>query len=166
MWTDCNVVILYVKRKEGGRGVMSVERCVREERNSLGFYVANSEEILIRGVAAADTVSTENTVMSGEFKKQKAQALLFAAQEQDIRTNYVKHHIDKTSESPLCRLCGKKCESVQHLVSGCEILAQREVLWVINVQCDNVIKTRRTDLILIDKKERKGIIIDIAVPAD
>ena len=28
---------------------MSVECCVREEENSLGFYVANSEENLIKG---------------------------------------------------------------------------------------------------------------------
>ena len=54
------------------------------------------------------------------------EALLCAAQEQAIRTNYVKHYIDKTSESSLCRLCGKKGESVQHLVSGCEKLAQKE----------------------------------------
>ena len=54
------------------------------------------------------------------------EALLCAAQEQAIRTNYVKHYIDKTSESPLCRLCGRKGESVQHLVCGCEKLAQKE----------------------------------------
>ena len=54
---------------------MSVERCVKEEENSLGFYVANSEENLIRGVAAAEIINTEDTVMSGEFKKQKAQEL-------------------------------------------------------------------------------------------
>ena len=36
------------------------------------------------------------------------EALLCAAQEQAIRTNYIKRHIHKTSESPLCRLCGKK----------------------------------------------------------
>ena len=35
------------------------------------------------------------------------EALLFAAQEQAIRRNYVKHHVDKTSKSPLFRLCGK-----------------------------------------------------------
>ena len=135
--------------------------------------------------------------------------MLCAANEQVIRTNYVKHHIDKTSESPLCRLCGKKGESVQHLVGGCEKLAQKEykrqhdnvakkfhwdlckknglehtekwyehvpegaaeneqvkVLWDINVQCDNAIEARRPDIILIDKREQKGIIIDIAVPAD
>ena len=36
------------------------------------------------------------------------EALLCAAQEQAIRRNFVKSHIVKTSESPLCRLCGKK----------------------------------------------------------
>ena len=36
------------------------------------------------------------------------EALLCAAQEQDIRTNYMKHNIDKTCENPMCRLCGKK----------------------------------------------------------
>ena len=41
-----------------------------------------------------------------------------------------------------------------------------QVLWDINIQCDNVIEARRTDIILIDKKERNGIIINIAVPAD
>ena len=41
-----------------------------------------------------------------------------------------------------------------------------KVLWDINVQCDNVIEARRPHTIVIDKKERKGIIIDIAVPAD
>ena len=54
------------------------------------------------------------------------EAFLCAAQEQAIRTNYIKHHIDKTSGSPLCRLYGKKGESVQHLLSGCEKLAQEE----------------------------------------
>ena len=53
---------LYIKRKEGGRGLMRVERCVREEENSLGFYVADSEENLIRGVAAAETINTGDTV--------------------------------------------------------------------------------------------------------
>ena len=41
-----------------------------------------------------------------------------------------------------------------------------EVLWDINIQCDILILARRPDLIVIDKKEQKGIIIDIAVPDD
>ena len=98
---------------------------------------------------------------------------------------------------------------MQHLISGCEKLAQKEykrrhdnvakkihwdlckknglehtekwyehvpegaveneevkVLWNIDVQCDNVMEARRPDIILIDRKEQKGIIIDISVPAD
>ena len=47
---------LYVKRKEGGRDLISVERCIREEESSLGFYVANLEENLIRAVSAAETI--------------------------------------------------------------------------------------------------------------
>ena len=60
---------LHINRKERVRGLASVERCVREKENSLGFYVANSEENLIRGVAAAEEISTEDTVTGGEFKK-------------------------------------------------------------------------------------------------
>ena len=41
-----------------------------------------------------------------------------------------------------------------------------KVLRDINVHCDNVIEARRPDIILIDKKERKRITIDIAIPAD
>ena len=40
------------------------------------------------------------------------------------------------------------------------------MLWDINAQCDNVTEARRPDIIVIDKKEQKGIIIDIAVPAN
>ena len=54
------------------------------------------------------------------------EALICAAQEQSLRTNYVKFHIDKTAESPLCRLCGNKGESVNHIVSECSKLAQKE----------------------------------------
>lgn len=159
---------LYVKRKNGGRGLSSIEQVVRGEENSLGFYVLNSEETLIKGVRASETINTEGTINSNDFKRQKSQelkdrwsekrmygqfirnrpeevdrekswtwlsrgdlkpeteALLCAAQEQALRTNYVKYHIDKTADTSLCRLCGKSGESVQHIVSGCEKLAQRE----------------------------------------
>ena len=41
-----------------------------------------------------------------------------------------------------------------------------KMLWDINIQFHNVIQARRQDIIVIDKKKRKGIIIDIDVPAD
>ena len=59
-----NVDRLYIKRKEGGRGMMVVEHCIREEEISLVFCVANSEENVIKGVAAAETINTEDTATS------------------------------------------------------------------------------------------------------
>jgi len=47
-----NVDRLYLKRNEGGRGLMSVEDCVRIEENNLEGYMTNSLESLI--VAAND----------------------------------------------------------------------------------------------------------------
>ena len=242
---------LYVKRKDGGRGLISIERCVKEEESSLKCYVAKSEEKLLKGVAKFEklnanemeeirdlkarneTQSKERWTekkMHGQFVrdlkddvnkkntwkwlskcdlKVGTESLICAAQEQAIRTNYVKYHIDKTAESPLCRLCGKAGESIQHIVSACGKLAQKEykrrhdnvarkihwdickekglecsekwyehapegvvenddvkLLWDMNIQCDNVIEARRPDLVLVEKKEHTGIIIDITVPAD
>ena len=54
------------------------------------------------------------------------EALMFAAQEQALRTNYVKFNIDKSVDSPLCRLCGEKVETINHIISECNKLAQKE----------------------------------------
>ena len=48
---------LYVKMKEKRRGLIRVKQCIREEENSLGFYAANSEENIIRGVSVAETIN-------------------------------------------------------------------------------------------------------------
>ena len=54
----------------------------------------------------------------------------------------------------------------EHVPEGAVENEENKVLWDINIQCDNLIEARRPDLIVIDKKEHKGIIIDIAVSAD
>ena len=72
-----------------------------------------------------DKEKTWQWLSRGDLKV-RTEALLCAAQEQAISTNHMKYHINKTSESPPCRLCGKKGESVQHITSGCEKLAQKE----------------------------------------
>ena len=42
-------------------------------------------------------------VLQSDLKVQ-TEALIFAAQEQALRTNYIKNKIDKTNESPMYRL--------------------------------------------------------------
>ena len=43
-----------------------------------------------------------------------------------------------------------------------------KLLWDFNIQTDNLIPARRPDLIIINKKKKKGIckIVDLAVPAE
>ena len=49
-----------------------------------------------------------------------------AAQNQSIRTNLVKAKIDKSQVNCLCRMCRKVDESIDHIVSVCSKLAQKE----------------------------------------
>ena len=146
--------------------------------------------------------------MVGDLKVQ-TEATICAAQEKALRTNPTKNKIDKTSKNPLCRVCGERGETVQHIMCECKKLAQREykrkhyivaklvhwklcekhklerkekwyehcpeggvedddvkLIWDINIQCDNVMEARRPDLILVDKKAKSCVIIDVAVPGD
>ena len=141
--------------------------------------------------------------------KVQTEATICAAEEQVLRKNYTKNNIDKTSENPLCRMCGERGEAVQHIICECKKLAQCEykrthetvaklvhwklckkhnrerkekwyehcpegvvedddvkLIWDINIQCDNVMEARRPDLILVDKKAKSCVIIDVAIPGD
>ena len=57
------------------------------------------------------------------------EVLICSAQEQFIQTNYIKYNIGKTAESPLCRMCCTKNETVSHIVTECGKLAQKEYKW-------------------------------------
>ena len=41
---------LYLKRKLGGRGLISIEMCVRSEENNLGLYMRRLNEMLLKGI--------------------------------------------------------------------------------------------------------------------
>ena len=58
--------------------------------------------------------------------KIETQSLIVAAQNQSIRPNLVKAMIDKCQKDTLCKLCKKADESIDHAVSGCSKLAQKE----------------------------------------
>ena len=51
---------------------------------------------------------------------------MVAVQNQSIRTNLVKAKIDKSQGYFLCRVCRKVHKSIDHIVSGCSKLAQKE----------------------------------------
>ena len=49
---------LHLKRKHGGRDLISIEKSVRSEENNLGLYVRESNEMLLKGVKKVGIVKT------------------------------------------------------------------------------------------------------------
>ena len=155
---------LYTPRKEGGRGLISVEDCVELAIRGSEVYVHGSEERLlqaargekIHGLGAASVLKRpmkekrledwEEKVRHGHYLRQtkevrsnqcwalfqngdlkwETESLIAAAQDQSIRTNLVKTKIDKSQGDSLCTVCKKIDESIDHIVSGCSKLAQKE----------------------------------------
>ena len=70
------------------------------------------------------------------------EALVIAAQDQALRTNYIKATIDKSQIDAKCRMCRDKNETVNHIVSGCSKLAQKEY----KKRHDNVARAIHWDL--------------------
>ena len=60
---------VYLSRGMRGRGLISFEGCIRMEENNLEWYVRNSNEPLIEGVRAVETIEYNNTVNKKEFKQ-------------------------------------------------------------------------------------------------
>ena len=48
------------------------------------------------------------------------------AQDNAIRTNHIKARIDKMQINSKCRLCGDRDETINHIISECSKLAQKE----------------------------------------
>ena len=149
---------LYVSRKEGGRGLSSMEDSVDASIQKPEDYIQKHEGGLI-SATRKDTENTMNNRMTisrkqrwegkllyGQFKrlinnishdktwtwlrkgnfKRETKSLLIAAQNNAVRTNHIKGKIDKTQENSKCRLCGDRDETINHIISECSKLAQKE----------------------------------------
>ena len=57
--------------------------------------------------------------------KRETESFLIAAQNA-IRTNHIKAKIDKEQQNSKCRLCGNRDETINHTISECSKLAQKE----------------------------------------
>ena len=49
-----------------------------------------------------------------------------AAQNNTMRTNHIMERIDKTQQNSKCRLCSDRDETINHIISECSELAQKE----------------------------------------
>ena len=74
-----NVIRLYMKRKNGGRGLTGIEECVASEVRNLDEYIANSKEEILSFVAnevplQPDDIEGKNEY-SSRIQKEKLDAL-------------------------------------------------------------------------------------------
>ena len=60
------------------------------------------------------------------YLKKETKGLIIAAQDQALRTNWIRKNIDKENISAKCRLCGDNDETIAHVLSECIQLAQNE----------------------------------------
>ena len=58
--------------------------------------------------------------------KRETEGLICAAQEQAIQANLIKGKIDKRQEQTKCRMCSRADDAINHIVSECPKLAQKE----------------------------------------
>ena len=64
-------------------------------------------------------------LQNGDLKR-GTESLMVATQYSSISTNLVKTKIDKSQRDSLCRVCRKVVESIDHIVSSCIKLEQKE----------------------------------------
>ncbi|KAI5720846.1 hypothetical protein M8J77_025714 [Diaphorina citri] len=59
----------------------------------------------------------------------ETEGFIHAIQDQVMKTrNYIKYIMKQDVENEMCRLCNQITESIQHLTSGCKVLAPKEYL--------------------------------------
>ena len=107
-----------VNKKEFKQSWMREKKELWKNKRMYGQFVREMPE-------TRNEKETWNWLRKADLKVE-TEAMLRAAQEQAIRTNYVKHKIGKTVQSPLCRMCDKKSETIPHVMSEYRKLAQKE----------------------------------------
>ena len=103
---ECNDT---VNKKEFKLSWMREKKEIGKNKRMYGHFVTEIPE-------ATDEKETWSWLRKANLKAE-TEAMLCAAQEQAIRRNYVKHKIDKTSQSPLCRMCDQRIETISHIMS-------------------------------------------------
>ena len=124
------IIIMMIKPSEYKRNKNQGKEKEWKEKVMHGQY--------LRDKIGVDWTRTWQWVTTGDLKG-CTESLIFSAQEQALRTNCIKFHIDKTVDSPLCRMCGERGTTVE---------------------------ARRPDIVFVDKKKREIKILDVAVPGD
>ena len=121
----------YIQKHEGGlitatrnetENTMNNKRTITRKQKWEGKLLYGRFKRLINNISHDKTWTW---LRKGNFKRE-TESLLIAAQDSALRTNHIKARIDKTKENSKCKLCGDRDETINHIISECSKLAQRE----------------------------------------
>ena len=146
-----NVDRLYVSRKERGRGLACIEDSVDAliKRLNGGLITAirnDTDNTIYNRMTITRKIKWEGKQLYGRFKrlinnishdktwtrlrkrnfKRETESLLKSGQNNAVRTNHIKARIDKTQQNRKCTLCDDRDETINHIISECSKLAQKE----------------------------------------
>ncbi|XP_069997569.1 uncharacterized protein [Penaeus vannamei] len=219
---------LYLKRYDGGRGLLGVEYCVQAEVNrnnegkvfscpslrcsgcnlftknstqaevnSLDKYFRASEENMLKEVNISSILENKKHEQSREdiqkshkerYENKGLHGQFHKATEK-IKSRNLRKRVYGEDMDSSCRMCGAAEETVAHIVSECQKLAQKEykeksdkwythnpekvlesdeckILWDFPTQTDKTLEHNRPDITVIEKNNKKCLHIDPACPFD
>ncbi|XP_031559231.1 uncharacterized protein LOC116295530 [Actinia tenebrosa] len=152
---------LYVKRREGVRGLVQIENSyIKISTIGLDMYFKIDVSIIgktkrikstykdhlqmkqcekwesnplhdqyIRQVNKADVDKQRtHSWLKGTDLKSETEGLIIAAQDQKLPTRYYDNKIMGKHVNTKCRICGDHDETIDHVISGCPVLAKKEYI--------------------------------------
>ena len=138
---------LHVSRKEGGRGLASIEESIdasirlkdyiQKHKGGLITAIRNdTDNMMDNRMTITRKQKWERKQLYGHFKQLinnishdktwtwlETESLLIAAQINAVRTNHIKARIDKMQQNSKCRLCNDRDETINHIISKYSKLA-------------------------------------------
>ena len=86
------------------------------------------KQLYVRFKRLINSISLDKSwtwLRKGNFKRER-ESLLMLARNNAIRTNHIKARKDKTQQYSKCWLCGDRNETINHIISECSKLPQKE----------------------------------------
>ena len=99
MHTRSNIARLYLPRKEGERGLISIEECVRKESKSLHGYLSETTERMLQAVLKEKVLDEEENLQ--EYQKRMQEEKIRNWKEKALHGDFVRQTTDVAGEDSL-----------------------------------------------------------------
>ena len=93
-----NVMKIYIKRRYEGRGLISVDKCCAAELRSIDFYLANSEEELLKVVARLEKLGKDKIESKKDYNNRIEQEKVDQLRSMKLHGQFGRDTDDKKSE--------------------------------------------------------------------